>query len=852
MISRAAKVASETSRLDAAGGAGERVSVLPTGFRIVMVGYALVLAACTLASVLHLLTADAPRKASTENEASTAADILAARADGAISRLAASELAAAETLVRNPAEPLDAAEQALRLSRPLASGAAVVFGDQVGAATGALPDAAWKAVSVLAHKSGKAVWVGAPPPGAQERHGRLTYVATAVSLPAIRGNTPAVDSGEPAYVILAADLTPLTTSASGQKRLLAAPNGVILAASGYGVPVSAQPSTLADLGVDPARPLKPGRRRSTLSTAISADRGLIAGVDRPAVAAAPLSSPAANLVWLITPLLVVCGLTVVLLLQIRKAQVAQRARTESEHKFRLAVEAARCGIWEWRLRDNTVSMSDVTGVMLGWGGGGLASTDDVISRIAPEHQDRVRKALAGARTFGAFDVTFRVPKADGAAAWIDARGQAFGEPDALGYASIIGVALDVTDERVAERRFQAAERRLRDAIDSVSEAFVLYDRKGRLLMCNTNFRDFFGIEPRALKPGSPHAMVEKVADLAVKRTSLTPIGQRGVREVEMVDGRWLQISERRTAEGGLVVTAADVTALKRQEEARRLNEEALEHAVARLEESRTELTELATKYQAEKLKAEGANTAKSEFLANMSHELRTPLNAVNGFSEIMVHEMFGPLGDRRYKEYAQDILSSGQHLLALINDILDMSKIEAGKMALSFEWIDMGELVEEAVRLMGNRADAAGLSLVCTVPPGLPEVEADHRAVKQVMLNLLSNAIKFTPAGGRVDVKVWALGVETGSPRLQVSVSDTGIGIAKADIPRLGRPFEQIETNHSKTQQGTGLGLALTRSLIELHAGVFDLMSEAGQGTTASFTLPLQRKAKAKAKAVAA
>jgi two-component system cell cycle sensor histidine kinase PleC len=773
-----------------------------------------------------------------------AAQLLAARADAAIASLRTSEQAAAEALTRNPGEPLDAVEQALRLSRPLASGAAIVAGQQVSAASGAAPDAAWKAVAVLARKSGKAVWIGAPTLAFQEPHAHWTYVATAVAMPAGQGA-----KGDVTYVILVADLTPLTVSTSGQKSLLASSDGVILAASGYGPQIS----SLAGLGVDPNTAARQDSAKSGTAMAFSADHGLIAGIDAPtAGGAAPAHAAAFNLLSLIAPLLVGCGLMALLLLQTRKAEAAQREQTESERKFRLAVEAARCGIWEWRLRDHTVSMSDVTGVMLGWGGGGFASSEDVIGRIAPEHQDRVRQALAGARSFGAFDVTFCVTKASGGVAWIDARGQAFGEPDALGYSSVIGVALDVTEERMAERRFQAAERRLRDAIDSVSEAFVLYDRKGRLLMCNTNFRDFFGIEPRALKPGSSRAMVEKVSELAVKRTSPSPVSQRGMREVEMVDGRWLQISERRTAEGGLVVTAADVTALKRQEEARRLNEEALENAVTRLEDSRTELTDLAAKYQAEKLKAETANTAKSEFLANMSHELRTPLNAVNGFSEIMVHEMFGPLGDRRYKEYAQDILTSGQHLLALINDILDMSKIEAGKMTLSFDWMDMGELVEEAVRLMGNRADAAGLTLACSVPPGLPEIEADHRAVKQVLLNLLSNAVKFTPAGGRVDVKVWALGAESGSPRLQISVSDTGIGIAQADIPRLGRPFEQIESNHSRTQQGTGLGLALTRSLIDLHAGAFELTSEPGQGTIASFTLPLQRKVKAKKPATVA
>lgn len=309
----------------------------------------------------------------------------------------------------------------------------------------------------------------------------------------------------------------------------------------------------------------------------------------------------------------------------------------------------------------------------------------------------------------------------------------------------------------------------------------------------------------------------------------------------MTDGRWLQISERRTADGGLVMTAADITAVKRQEEVRRLNEEALQLAVERLEDSSRELVELAEKYQAEKIRAESANTAKSEFLANMSHELRTPLNAINGFSEMMVSEMFGPLGDKRYKEYVQDILSSGQHLLALINDILDMSKIEAGKLSLNLDWMEVGEVVDDAVRLMRNRAETANLDLVVSIAPGLPEIEADYRAVKQVLLNLLSNALKFTPPGGRVEVKVWELGQNTGASRVRISVSDNGIGIAKRDIGRLGQPFAQIETQHSKTQQGSGLGLALTRSLIDMHDGAFELESEVGLGTTATVTLPIQR-----------
>jgi two-component system, cell cycle sensor histidine kinase PleC len=657
-------------------------------------------------------------------------------------------------------------------------------------------------------------------------------------------------------LILAAPKADLVGGRHGVERtLLATPDGLVLAADS-----PAPLTTEATLGLDgPAlqAAVKRGSARGVFSpghpadvaVAPTADGQLLALVAAPAafLIAGPGGRIATNIFGMFAPLAMGLLLTLVLMVQTRKADAAQRARRESERKFRLAVEAARCGIWEWDLVANRVSMSDVTGVMFGWGGGGLASGEDVIGRIAPEHQDRVRQALRGAAEFGALDVSFCVPRATGGVAWIDARGQAFGEAAAVGvaaggqrYARVIGVALDVTEERTAEHRAQAAERRLHDAIDSVSEAFVLWDRYGRLLMCNQTFREVFSLEPRVLKPGASRSSVLKLAELAVRaHTPVANPARPGLREVETVDGRWLQISERRTAEGGLVMTAADITGIKRQEEARRLNEEALQHAVERLEESRRELSDLAQKYQTEKFRAEGANSAKGEFLANMSHELRTPLNAINGFSEIMVGEIFGPLGDRRYKEYAADILASGQHLLALINDILDMSKIEAGKMTLHLETLDVAELIEEAVRLMRNRAETAGLTLAVSTSDDLPTLDADFRGLKQILLNLLSNAIKFTPQGGRVTVRAQGVQGATGAG-VRISVTDTGIGIAAEDIGRLARPFEQIETQHSKTQQGTGLGLALTKSLVELHEGVLSIESEPGLGTTVSFVLPLQ------------
>jgi two-component system cell cycle sensor histidine kinase PleC len=557
--------------------------------------------------------------------------------------------------------------------------------------------------------------------------------------------------------------------------------------------------------------------------------------------AGPGAERPADLIALAAPLAAALVLGVILLVEWRRVERAHAGYSDSEHRFRLAVEAARCGIWEWDLTTDKIFMSDVTAALFGWRGG-TVDGQQVLDRVAPGHRDGLRDALANAAIYGGFDVCFQVPSPiGGRPVWIDARGEGFGAAPEGGFARIIGVALDVTEERLAQARAQTAETRLRDAIESVSEGFVLWDRHGRLLMCNKTYRTLFRLDPQLLTPGVQREHVDKVAQLAIRQEYAAAGAAKGVREAELVDGRWVQISERGTAEGGLVVTAADVTALKAQEEARRRNEEALRKAVVNLEASQGELSDLARKYEAEKVRAESANKAKSEFLANMSHELRTPLNAINGFSEIMLGEMYGPLGDRRYRDYARDILHSGQHLLALINDILDMSKIEAGKMTLRLEPVSIEELAEDAARLVRNRAETAGLTLALEFAD-LPEVEADYRAIKQVLLNLLSNAIKFTPRGGRVTIRAERRDDHLGS-RIRVAVQDTGIGIAREDLERLARPFEQIESQHSKTQQGTGLGLALSKALLEMHGGLLSLKSAPGQGTEASFLLPVRQTA---------
>ena len=238
-----------------------------------------------------------------------------------------------------------------------------------------------------------------------------------------------------------------------------------------------------------------------------------------------------------------------------------------------------------------------------------------------------------------------------------------------------------------------------------------------------------------------------------------------------------------------------------------------------------------------KEQADIANRAKTEFLANMSHELRTPLNAVIGFSEIIMKEMFGPAGRPEYVEYAHDIYDSGRLLLELINDILDMSKIEAGKKELQDSVIDIGRVMLSSVRLVHPRAELGRIAIEVDLPLDLPTVRAEELSMKQIITNLLTNAVKFTPEGGKV---VLSARVEADG-WMAMTVTDTGIGIAAEDMGKAMAPFGQIESSLSSKTQGTGLGLPLAQALVELHGGSLDLESAPGSGTTATIRLPADR-----------
>ncbi len=516
-----------------------------------------------------------------------------------------------------------------------------------------------------------------------------------------------------------------------------------------------------------------------------------------------------------------------LLRQIDSVRNQHFANEASQRRVNAAMSGYNGGLWEMDLTNNNVFLSSSFAKLFGMAEKETTITlPQFLGLFVAGDRDKLYNAIRRSHVSGPFELDLGIAHLP---IIIMATGKpSFNEAD---QAKIItGMAMDVTEAKGASMRLQAAEARLHDALGSMSDSFVIWDQMDRLVLWNAKFEDFFGFQPGQLQQGIEHSVVEYHANQAIEQIYALEDGTGN--EIYLKDGRWLRYLETHTVDGGRVSIGTDVTAIRTREYQLQVNQEALERTIAVLKKSQVRIVELAENYEQEKIRAEEANQSKSEFLANMSHELRTPLNAINGFSDIMQKEMFGPLGDTRYKEYVNDILFSGQHLLSLINDILDMSKIEAGKMTLNVEPMLLNDMIKQVIRIVRGRADDNRLKLVFQ-ETDVPEIEADPRAVKQVLLNLATNAIKFTPEGGVVRIAV-----EPKSAGLIIRVSDTGIGISEEDIQRLAQPFEQIDSQHSRKHEGTGLGLALSKSLVELHGGNFTIESQVGQGTTVIFTLP--------------
>ncbi|MGY4297119.1 two-component system cell cycle sensor histidine kinase PleC [Bradyrhizobium sp. i1.4.4] len=509
-----------------------------------------------------------------------------------------------------------------------------------------------------------------------------------------------------------------------------------------------------------------------------------------------------------------------------------------------ALNRGRCGLWDWDLSRGRIFWSQSMFSMLGLDGRNeLLTFGEVNALVKSDDIDlfEIADQLISGK-IDHIDQTFRMQHVDGHWIWLRVRCEkTHGATDSSVH--LIGIAVDITEQKSLAERTVEADLRLRDAIETIPEAFVLWDASDRLVLCNSHFQRLHKLPDSAVIPGTSYETVLEVGRMPEVRTRHNETASQGpgarTFEAQLDDGSWLHISERRTKDGGYVSVGTDITRIKEHEQKLVDNDLRLRATVidlkrsqAALERQTNELADLAEKYQREKTRAEEANQTKSKFLANMSHELRTPLNAIIGFSEIMGSGMFGELGSEKYQEYCQDILTSGHYLLEVINDILDMSKIEAGRMKLDMEELDLGQTLAESLRVVSGRAQDKHLTLDAGIEKSI-SVVADRRATKQIIVNLLSNAVKFTPDGGRIVVRSRQL-----DDKIVLLIADTGIGIAPHSLARLGRPFEQVESQLTKTYHGSGLGLAIARSLAQLHGGSMRLRSKIDVGTVVRVTLP--------------
>ncbi|MFN4281031.1 MAG: ATP-binding protein [Alphaproteobacteria bacterium] len=405
------------------------------------------------------------------------------------------------------------------------------------------------------------------------------------------------------------------------------------------------------------------------------------------------------------------------------------------------------------------------------------------------------------------------------------------------------------------RRQHERETRQRDALDQALEemaaGLVLFDAEDRLVFCNRRYREFYGVPAELARPGTRFedmlreelrngslgmTEAEENAFIAARLQRRAIDGR--IVEQQNRDGRWLQIRERVMPGDWLVGVHIDATDLKTKERSLQASIRELRETRTQLERRTAELSELAFTLEHARDEALAAARAKANFLANMSHELRTPLNAVIGFAELLAAGTGGPLTPQQ-SEYLEDIRGSGSHLLDVINDILDLSKADAGKIDLEQEDVQLGDFLRGTARLVASTAELKSLAFSVDLAPETAKlgVRADRRRLRQILLNLLSNAIKFTDPGGAV-----SLGAAfAANGDLELIVKDTGIGIAPDDMGKVFTPFEQADGSLARKYEGTGLGMALVKALVELHQGRVALESGLGRGTRVVVSLPAAR-----------
>jgi PAS domain S-box-containing protein len=487
----------------------------------------------------------------------------------------------------------------------------------------------------------------------------------------------------------------------------------------------------------------------------------------------------------------------------------------SEARLASAQRIARLGHWLWNVQTGTIDFSEEGARILALPEGQLQMRyEDYMQLVAPEERrsvtDLFQRTLQE-RKHGALDHALRLPS--GVERFVHIQTQIdFMEHD-IGVLSISGVLQDITERK----KYEEVLRVTQFSVDKASDSVFWTDFGGNILYVNDAACRRHGYLREELltlkayqlrKNYTPAQWQQHWNELKKNRLMTTEAMHLGKDGEEFI----VEITESYLPYKGKEFNCAFVRDITERKQAEKDLLQAKEQA-------------------------EIASRTKSEFLANMSHELRTPLNAIIGFSTMLRQEMFGPIGSQKYLEYSNDIHDSGMHLLRVINDILDLSKIESGRFELHAEEVELPRIIDASLRIIGERAESANVVIVCDMEEDLPHLYIDERCFKQILLNVLSNAVKFTLAGGQIIIKA-AMDAHN---NLLLTIADTGIGMRPEDIPRAMAAFMQVDSSHARKYQGTGLGLPLTKTLVELHDCVFNLESEFGKGTTIKITIPPSR-----------
>jgi two-component system, cell cycle sensor histidine kinase PleC len=618
-------------------------------------------------------------------------------------------------------------------------------------------------------------------------------------------------------------------------------------------PIGPQGQTLAGLTGDQAKLLTETAGLQTVPLEISGRPWIgysLAGHTVSVVALANLDTALANWRREVTVTVSVFVITAAVLLVLLYGYFAQINKTKSEiaigknekRRREMALTSGRCGLWDWDLSTGTMRWSPSMCALLGFaekeGVFSLSQISAIVHADDDQFMDFARRFAA--REISDLDEIVRLRNADGQYLHVRLRAQTIDATSAE--LSVIGIAVDVTEQHRLATQSRQSDLRLGTAVESITEAYVLWDANNKLIMCNSRYITMMGLNPETAKPGvSRVELTEAMIPVVSELRMLSGRDAEGIHEFEreLEDGRWIHVNEKKLPDGSTVSVGMEISQLKRNEKRLKENETRLKsmvedlNALRRTEKERTEqLVDVNVRYMMEKERAEAANLAKSQFLANMSHELRTPLNAIIGFSELMQRGLFGPLGSDRYQEYANDIQESGTYLLGFINDILEMSKIEAGHFKLSIEAINFPETLKETLHYVEVMAAEKSISIeIAADRAGV--IAVDRRAIKQVLINLLSNAQKFTGENGVIKVRARRV-----NQALRLTIADSGCGIPKSALAKLGEPFTQVADASTRHHPGSGLGLAISRSLVELHGGRLRITSALGKGTIVHVVLP--------------